>query len=137
MPHSMGRVEEVAGDLVLVRSRTLQLEGPNLVLGPEWWSRLGGSRHGVGFTFDLAVGDTVSLHWDWVCEPASPRPLCVGCKRAPPQPCRRQFLGPAGRRSCATPEHGSRRLERSEKRVAARGVGLSALSLQSRWADTD
>ena len=63
-----GRVEEVAGDLVLVRSRTLQLEGPNLVLGPEVVEQARRSRHGVGFTFDLAVGDTVSLHWDWVCD---------------------------------------------------------------------
>jgi hypothetical protein len=30
---------------------------------------------GSGFVAGLAVGDVVSLHWDWVCDRLSPRQL--------------------------------------------------------------
>ena len=63
-----GRVESVDGDLVWVRSRALTLEGSRLVLGPEALERARRSLDGAGFTVDLKPGDTVSLHWDWVCD---------------------------------------------------------------------
>jgi hypothetical protein len=31
--------------------------------------------NGTGFVAGLAVGDVVSLHWDWVCDRLSPRQL--------------------------------------------------------------
>jgi len=63
-----GRVEAVDGDLVVVANRTLDFHDDRLVLGGlrlEQARRAGG---GVGILDDLAVGEVVSLHWDWVCE---------------------------------------------------------------------
>jgi len=67
-----GRVEAVSGDLVTVRNRTLAFEGSRLVLGPECNELVHLSLDGVGLAPVVAPGDTVSLHWDWVCDRLSP-----------------------------------------------------------------
>ncbi len=63
-----GRVEAVAGDLVLVRSRVLTFDGSRLTLGDERLEEVRRSLDGVGFVTDLAPGDSVSMHWDWICD---------------------------------------------------------------------
>jgi len=63
-----GRVEAVQGDLVTVSSRRLGFVGSKLVLGDGCVEQVRRSLDGVGYMTDLEVGDTVSLHWDWVCD---------------------------------------------------------------------
>ena len=38
------------------------------MLGDERLEEAHRSLDGIGFVTDLAVGDVVSLHWDWVCD---------------------------------------------------------------------
>ena len=63
-----GRVEALSGDLALVRSRLLTFDGSRLVLGDEQVEEVHRSLESVGFVTDLAAGDVVSLHWDWICD---------------------------------------------------------------------
>lgn len=70
-----GRVTAVTGDQVVVRSRPLTWDGRYLTLGEPTLETATASRDGVGFLRDLAPGDWVSLHWDWVCDRVSPRQL--------------------------------------------------------------
>lgn len=70
-----GRVEDVRGDFVTVRNRVLTFDGSRLVLGDEVVEQARRSLGGVGFVPGLAAGDTVSLHWDWVCDRLSPADL--------------------------------------------------------------
>jgi hypothetical protein len=63
-----GRVEAVSGDLVTVRNRILAFEGSRLVLGAEQVEVVHRSLDGVGLAPTVVPGDTVSLHWDWVCD---------------------------------------------------------------------
>jgi hypothetical protein len=65
-------VEALTGDLVTVRNRLLHFEGSRLALGPEEVEVARRSLHGVGLAPELAEGDTVSLHWDWVCDRLTP-----------------------------------------------------------------
>ncbi|MGO8873522.1 MAG: DUF6390 family protein [Acidimicrobiales bacterium] len=70
-----GMVEVVAGDLATVRSRALVFKGSRLGLGPERSevARLGAA--GFGLAPRVVAGDTVSLHWDWVCDRLAPDQL--------------------------------------------------------------
>lgn len=70
-----GRVEAVAGDLVVVASRGLVFDGSRLVLGPTRQEEVRCSIDGRGFVEDLRPGEVVSLHWDWVCDRLSPPAL--------------------------------------------------------------
>jgi Family of unknown function (DUF6390) len=63
-----GRVQSVDGDMVTVWERPLILDGSVLVAGPVQLSTARRSVAGLGFVGDLAPGDLVSLHWDWVCD---------------------------------------------------------------------
>jgi hypothetical protein len=70
-----GRVEAVYPDTVQVRSAPLCWDGQALSLAepvPETATR---AVDGSGFLDDLAVGDWVSLHWDWVCDRLDRRAL--------------------------------------------------------------
>jgi len=58
------------GSLILV-ARTPQ-NGSSLVLGPEVVEQARRSLEGTGLAPRVEVGDTVSLHWDWVCDRLSP-----------------------------------------------------------------
>jgi hypothetical protein len=70
-----GKVLAVEGDSVTVRDRALAFEGHMLVDGPERVEQVRRSVDGVGFVDDLAPGDSVALHWDWVCEELAPGAL--------------------------------------------------------------
>ncbi len=63
------------GDVVTVRSRRLRVEGSRLLLGGE---QVELARRVLGESALAAAvrpGDTVSLHWDWVCDRLSPMAL--------------------------------------------------------------
>ncbi len=63
-----GRVEALDGDLALVRNQLLTFDGSRLVLGDAQVEEVHRSIESVGFVTDLAAGDVVSLHWDWICD---------------------------------------------------------------------
>ncbi len=62
-----GRVVARRGDEVTVASRSLDLVASPLQLGDERTAVVRRGVKGIGFFDDLAVGDAVALHWDWVC----------------------------------------------------------------------
>jgi hypothetical protein len=62
-----GRVLEVQGDQVVVRSRPLTWDGDVLALGEPSTEAAVQSVDGVGMVA-VAPGDWVSLHWEWVCD---------------------------------------------------------------------
>ncbi|MGP0031481.1 MAG: DUF6390 family protein [Acidimicrobiales bacterium] len=70
-----GRVEAVDGELVTVSDRALAFDGSHLRLGPHRVEQARWRLHGKGFVADLRPGETVSLHWDWVCDRLSPTSL--------------------------------------------------------------
>lgn len=70
-----GRVVAVEDDLVTVANRVLAFDGSRLVLGPEQVELARRSIDGVGLAPSVRPGDTVSLHWDWVCDRLSPAAL--------------------------------------------------------------
>ncbi len=63
-----GEVLAVTGDEAVVRSQPLVWDGVALSLGPAIVETAKHAVAGTGFVGDLAVGDSVSLHWDWVCD---------------------------------------------------------------------
>ncbi len=63
-----GRVVENQGDLVVVRSRPLEWDGKVLGLGAPRLETARRASDGYFFLDDLAPGEWVSLHWDWVCD---------------------------------------------------------------------
>jgi hypothetical protein len=72
-----GRVAAVEGAQVVVESQPLRWDGTRLGLDrprPETAVR---ATDGVGFLDELAPGDWVSLHWDWVCDRLTPRQLAA------------------------------------------------------------
>ena len=70
-----GRVEGVSGDLATVRVRPLSWDGRALALGPPATESALIARDGYGLAGPLQPGDTVALHWDWVCDRLSSRQL--------------------------------------------------------------
>jgi hypothetical protein len=70
-----GQVVALSGDLVTVSSRGLELVGSQLLFGGERIEIVRRGIEGVGFVGQLAVGDVVALHWDWVCERLTGRAL--------------------------------------------------------------
>jgi hypothetical protein len=70
-----GRVVALNGDLVTVTSRGLDLVGSQLCFSEERTEVVRRGVAGVGFVDQLAVGDIVALHWDWVCERLTGRAL--------------------------------------------------------------
>lgn len=63
-----GKVLGVHGDQVVVESRPLTWDGRRLALGEPERETVVRSVDGVGMVGDLAPGDWVSLHWEWVCD---------------------------------------------------------------------
>jgi hypothetical protein len=63
-----GRVEAVATDAVTVRSRGLVFDRGNLRLGPGRVERARVPPDSLGSFRGVRPGDTVTLHWDWVCD---------------------------------------------------------------------
>lgn len=70
-----GRVLEVHGQHVVVSSRPLTWDGLRLGLGAPTTETVTQALDGLGLVGDLAPGDWVALHWDWVCDRLSPRQL--------------------------------------------------------------
>ena len=68
-----GRVERVAGDTVQVRSRPITWDGQCLAVGPARAETARWSHEGRSLAPQVAEGDWVSLHWDWVCDRLSGR----------------------------------------------------------------
>ena len=66
-----GSVLQVAGEHATVRSRPLMWTGSALSLGNEA-VETAECGAGGGLAGRLAPGDTVALHWDWVCQRLSP-----------------------------------------------------------------
>lgn len=67
-----GTVVSVSGDLAVVRNRVLAFRGSRLVLGPEVFEQVRRGLAGRGFVADLAPGDVVAMHWDWICDRLEP-----------------------------------------------------------------
>ncbi len=63
-----GRVLSLHGDQVVVESAPLTWDGRRLDYGPPEVETAVRSINGVGMFSELAVGDWVSLHWEWVCD---------------------------------------------------------------------
>jgi len=63
-----GVVEAVVGSTAVVRVRSLVWEGGLLALGEPERQVVDVAAGGRSPVADLAPGDTVALHWDWVCE---------------------------------------------------------------------
>jgi hypothetical protein len=70
-----GRVVAVAGDEVTVQSQPLAWDGLRLDLGAPQTETARRAVGGVGFVDELAAGDWISLHWDWVCDRLTTRQL--------------------------------------------------------------
>lgn len=68
-----GTVAAVEDEHVLVESRSLALEDGHLTLGEPDIERIRWSRDGKSLTRLPSAGDTVSAHWDWVCDTLTPR----------------------------------------------------------------
>jgi len=65
-----GRVLDVLGDTVMVRSQSLEWDGFGLALGRVQTEQV---RRGPGVC--AGRGDAVALHWDWVCHRLAPSGL--------------------------------------------------------------
>lgn len=70
-----GKVDAVTGDQVLLRSRPLTWDGRHLGLGEPHAETARQAVDGSSFVNNLAPGEWVSLHWDWVCDRLDPRQL--------------------------------------------------------------
>lgn len=70
-----GTVVSVLPDSLLVKSRPLCFDAGRLYLGDERLETVARTLDGVGLVSEFAVGDTVSMHWDWVCDRVGPRQL--------------------------------------------------------------
>jgi hypothetical protein len=63
-----GIVEEVCGDLAVVRARPLVWDDATLGYGPALLETARLASSGLGFVRGLRKGECVSLHWDWICD---------------------------------------------------------------------
>jgi hypothetical protein len=63
-----GRVLERDGDALVVSAVPLEMVDGRLKLAPPRIERIRGWVDGAGFVEDAAVGDVISIHWDWACE---------------------------------------------------------------------
>ncbi|MGI9093114.1 MAG: DUF6390 family protein [Mycobacteriales bacterium] len=70
-----GKVQQVIGDEVVVESQPLTWDGRRLSLGPAGTETVVRSVDGVGMITELAPGDWVSMHWEWVCDRLDRRQL--------------------------------------------------------------
>jgi hypothetical protein len=70
-----GQIVEVDGDQVVVRSRPLEWDGQQLLLGAPAVETATRALDGLAMTDPLEAGQWVALHWDWVCDRLSPRQL--------------------------------------------------------------
>ncbi|MBA3310304.1 MAG: hypothetical protein H0U28_09645 [Nocardioidaceae bacterium] len=67
-----GEVLRVDGERVAVRTRRLEWDGARLVHGEAREEAARWSVEGCALLDEIAAGDVVSLHWDWVCDRLQP-----------------------------------------------------------------
>ncbi|MFC6707443.1 DUF6390 family protein [Flexivirga alba] len=72
-----GQVVALQGDQVVVESQALSWTGSQLVLGAPAREIVIRAVDGVGMVQDLAEGDWVSMHWEWICDRLTPRELAA------------------------------------------------------------
>jgi uncharacterized protein DUF6390 len=70
-----GQVKALHGDQAVVESSSLTWDGRRLELGPPAAETVVRARNGIGLLEELAVGDWVSMHWEWVCDRLGDRQL--------------------------------------------------------------
>lgn len=63
-----GTVESIDGEHVVIASRPLTYDAGLLALGAATTERVRWSKGGVALIAAPTPGDTVSTHWDWVCD---------------------------------------------------------------------
>lgn len=63
-----GRVMAVVGEQAIVMSQPLQWDGRRLFLGEERAETVTLGSGGLSLAGEIAPGDIVSMHWDWVCD---------------------------------------------------------------------
>lgn len=67
-----GTVVELIDDRAVVRYRPLTFERGVLALGEPTTESVTAGRGGRALAPNLEVGDTVAMHWDWICERLRP-----------------------------------------------------------------
>lgn len=72
-----GRVAALQGDQAVIESRALSWDGRRLELAEPAPETVVRAVDGVGVVPDLAVGDWVSMHWEWVCDRLDARGLAA------------------------------------------------------------
>jgi hypothetical protein len=72
-----GRVLAVLDEHLLVESQPLLFVGGRLILGAARTETVERTLNGVGLVSEFAVGDWVSMHWEWVCDRLSARQLAA------------------------------------------------------------
>jgi hypothetical protein len=70
-----GRVVEVLDDRLLVEVVPLEMVAGRLRLATPRLETVRRSLDGRAFVTDIAPGEMVSIHWDWVCDRLHPRQL--------------------------------------------------------------
>ncbi|MDQ6658334.1 MAG: DUF6390 family protein [Actinomycetota bacterium] len=70
-----GKVMTVQADTLAVMSRPLCFDAGRLFLGDERLETVSRTLDGVGLVSEFAVGDWVSMHWEWVCDRIGARQL--------------------------------------------------------------
>lgn len=70
-----GQVVTAEGDQVVARSRPLEWNGRELLLGAPRAETVTRAVDGLGFVDDLRPGEWISMHWGWVCDRLDPRQL--------------------------------------------------------------
>ncbi len=72
-----GQVRQVLPDQLVVESQPLAFSRGRLFLGPPRIETVERSWDGVELVSEFAVGDWVSMHWEWVCDRLTPRQLAA------------------------------------------------------------
>lgn len=70
-----GTVLEVDGETAVVASAPLAWDGRRLSFGPERAESVRLGDDGLSLVSGVVAGDTVSMHWDWVCDRLDHRAL--------------------------------------------------------------
>jgi Family of unknown function (DUF6390) len=70
-----GRVEQVIGDHVVVRSSPLRWNGSALTLGPPLRETVAWRHDGHALIPAPSSGSWVAMHWDWLCDALTPARL--------------------------------------------------------------
>lgn len=70
-----GEVLDVEGDRAQIRTWPLVFENDCLAIGGEAIENVSWATEGQGLSPEIGIGDSVALHWDWVCDRLDDRGL--------------------------------------------------------------